>query len=368
MLIINQKDQIEFNIDLLQSKTPTSMKETMQRYKDWDLNLFYHVVSSPTCRYERKFGKSRIPSNIAKLTAEERFLNILRGKKISGNPKSFFVNKGKPSLSPSQIHDIRSVSFTLCSYQDLLTHFDARSSQYGICFFHDFLQDKGMRNVQYLNDKSQEDIERIVFSSPYLIEMYNSKYDMRWEVEWRLKGDVVFEPDDVAFVIIPYSDYKRLVDLFQNDDALSGYTYLLPASVYTSPVDHLFEIQHSDILSFDQLPLFRGDVGDGLLLDTDAFPELLPNERVTFWKKGGAYLTALAKATIHECYEHRFSSRFLRFVEQLDDSAWSMSCLPDISRIKENLNEPWHSWNHLTVMCYEILFKIQQERITANWD
>jgi len=84
MLIINQRDQIEFNIDLLQSETPTTMEETMQRYKDWDINLFYHVVSSPTCRYERRFGHDRIPAKIAKLTAEERFLNILRGKAILG--------------------------------------------------------------------------------------------------------------------------------------------------------------------------------------------------------------------------------------------------------------------------------------------
>lgn len=285
-----------------------------------------------------------------------------------GNPKSFFVNKGKPSVSPSQISDIRSVSFTLCSYQHLPTHFDARSSQYGICFFHDFLQDKGIRKVQYLNDKSQEDIERIVFSSPYLIEMYNSKYDMRWESEWRLKGDVVFDPYDIAFLIVPDAEYKRLVDLFNNDVVLSEYTYLLPASIYSSPVDHLFEIQNSDILAFDQLPLFRGEYGDGLLLDTDEFPELLPEERVTFWEEAGVYLSALAKATIHQCYEHRFSSRFLRFIEQLDHASWGMTCLPDVNRIRRNLDEPWHSWNHLTVHCYEVLFKIQQKRITANWD
>jgi hypothetical protein len=302
------------------------------------------------------------------MTAEERFINILKTKKIVGNPKSFFVNKGKATIETRKFDEIRSVSFTFSSIDELPTHFDARDSQYVICFFHDFLQDKGMRRVQYINDHRIEDIQRIVFSSPYLIEIYNSKYDMRWEAEWRINGDLQFTEEDVAFLIVPDAEYKRLIDQFLNDADLFDYVYIIPGSTFTSAIDHLFQIQNSDNLAFGQVPLFRQNFDDGLLMDTDEFPELLPAERDAFAIKADKCLKALAKSTIHECYEHRFVKRFINFIDKLDNSSWGISCIPDINNIKKNFNEPWHSHNDLTIACYEILFKIQQNRIVESWD
>lgn len=302
------------------------------------------------------------------MTEEERFVNILKNKKIIGNPKSFFVNKGKATIETREFNEIRSVSFTLSSINELPKHFNARNSQYAICFFHDFLQAKGMRRVQYLNDHKIDDIQSIVFSSPYLVEIYSTSYDMRWESEWRIKEDLQFTDEDVAFLILPDSEYKRLVDQFLSDDELSGYPYLIPASTFTSPIDHLFQIQNSDNLDFGQIPLFRQNCDDGLLMHTDEFPELLPDERDAFSKQGGKYLRALAKATIHECYEHRFVKRFINFVDKLENSSWGMSCIPDINNIRKKIDEPWHNHLDLTRVCYEILFTIQQKRIFAAWD
>ncbi len=368
MLLINSKDQIEYDIVYLKNDELTTLDDVIHRYESSSMNLFYHVVSSPTCRYERRFGKHRLSAEISKMTAEERFINILKNKKIVGNPKSFFVNKSKSTIQPRKFDEIRSVSFTFSSINELPTHFDARDSQYAICFFHDFLQDKGMRRVQYINDHRIEDIQRIVFSSPYLIEIYNSKYDMRWESEWRINGDLQFTDEDVAFLIVPDTEYKRLVDQFLNDDDLSDYAYIIPGSTFTSPIDHLFQIQNSDNLAFGQVPLFRQNFDDGLLMDTDEFPELLSAEREVFERKASKYLKALVKSTIHECYEHRFVKRFINFIDKLDNLSWGMSCVPDINNIKKNFNEPWHSHRDLTIACYEILFKIQQSRIAASWD
>jgi hypothetical protein len=368
MLLINSKDQIEYDIDYLKNGELKTLDDVIKRYESSNMHLFYHVISSPTCRYESKFGKHRISKAISNMSADERFINILKNRKIVANPKSFFVNKTKAALEPKNFDEIRSVSFTLSSISDLVAHFEARDSQYAICFFHDFLQDKGIRRVQYINDYRTEDIQRIVFSSPHLIEIYSSNYDMRWEAEWRIKGDLRFTDDDVAFLIVPDSDYKRMVDLFSKDEDLSGYVYIIPGSTFTSPVDHLFQIQNSDNLAFGQVPLFRQGFDDELLMDTDEFPELLSGEREAFERKAGKYLRALAKSTIHDCYENRFVNRFIDFIEKLDSSNWEMSCIPDINNIKKNLDEPWQSHRDLTIVCYETLFTIQQSRIVESWD
>ncbi len=368
MLLINSKDQIEYDIDYLKNGEFKTLNDVINRYESSDMNLFYHVVSSPTCRYEKKFGKHRIAAEILKMSAEERFINVLKSKKIIGNPKSFFVNKSKDTIEPMKFDEIRSVSFTFSSIYELAAHFKARNSQYAICFFHDFLQDKGIRKVQYINDYRAEDLQRIVFSSPHLIEIYSGTYNMRWESEWRIKGDLQFSNDDVAFVIVPDTEYKRMINQFSNDDELSDYLFIIPGSTFTSPIDHLFQIQNSDNLAFGQLPLFRQGFDDGLLMDTDDFPELLPSERELFEQRAKRYLKALAKSTIHDCYEHRFVKRFINFINNLDNSNWGMSCIPDINNIKKNFNEPWRSHRDLTIACYETLFKIQQSRIVQSWD
>jgi hypothetical protein len=192
---------------------------------------------------------------------------------------------------------------------------------------------------------------------------------MRWEKEWRIKGDLSFTVDDVAFLIVPDSEYKRLVDMILDDKDLWDYLFVIPGSTFTSPVEHLLQIQHSDSLGFNgQLPLFRDDYGDGLLMDADDFPEITPSDKEDLLAVADRCLKALAKSTIQNCYETRFTKRFLDFANKLDKSNWSMSCVPDIEKIKANFHEPWHSHKDLTIACYEYLANIQKARIVERWD
>src|SRR5690606_42055725 len=66
-------------------------------------------------------------------------------------------------------------------------------------FFHDFLIDRGLKKVIYINDQSPLELRALMFNSPHLIESYGKGYDMRWENEWRIKGSLEFKDNDVAF-------------------------------------------------------------------------------------------------------------------------------------------------------------------------
>ena len=81
MLLINSKDQIEYDIDYLKNEELKTLDDVIHRYESSNMNLFYHVVSSPTCRYEKKFGKNWLSVEILKMSAEERFVNILKNRK-----------------------------------------------------------------------------------------------------------------------------------------------------------------------------------------------------------------------------------------------------------------------------------------------
>ena len=54
MLLINSKDQIEYDIDYLKNEELKTLDDVIHRYESSNMNLFYHVVNSPTCRYEKK--------------------------------------------------------------------------------------------------------------------------------------------------------------------------------------------------------------------------------------------------------------------------------------------------------------------------
>lgn len=152
MLTINEKGGIQLSISHLLEDPPSDFAGILNRYKDRAISLFHHVVSSPECAYEKRFGLGRVPGGILAMTAEQRMKQILRDGVIVGNPKGYFVNKHHGSLSASQLEVIKSVSFTFCESEELVRHFEARCSDFGICFFHDFLQSAGMSPVVYLND------------------------------------------------------------------------------------------------------------------------------------------------------------------------------------------------------------------------
>ena len=193
-----------YNTQHLLSPKPQSYEEIIKRLIPLECKLFYNIISSPSCRYEKRFAENRISNHFKNMDAESRFKNIFKEKKIYANPKGFFVNK-LVSVQPKDCNEIKSVRFTLCDYKDLPKHFDARDSEYGICFFHDFLQNRGLRPVEYLNEIDIEKSKKLVFNSPHLLEVCSESYNMKWENEWRIGNDLDFTEDDIAFVIVPFN-------------------------------------------------------------------------------------------------------------------------------------------------------------------
>jgi hypothetical protein len=176
---------LEYSVTHLRGEIIETYDKIIERLSGLQTNLLYNIVSSPECRYEKYYGKGRIKSDFAAMSAEERFKNIFTTGVLYGNPKSYFVDKTRKGHE--RLDDIRSVSFAMADYHEVPLHFKARGSEFGICFFHDFLQDKGLRKVEYLNENDEQTKEKIIFNSPHLVEVYSGGYDMRWEKEYRIR-------------------------------------------------------------------------------------------------------------------------------------------------------------------------------------
>lgn len=360
MLSINDKGSIELSISHLLEEKPTTFKQVIERYQGLPITLFHHVISSPDCRYERKFGRGRVPDKILGMPAADRMMEILRRQEIMGNPKGYFVNKHQASLTASQLSEIKSVSFAFCDSNEVPMHLHARSSEYGICFFHDFLESSGIRPVIYLNDqKNMLQQRQLIFNAPYLLEMHSPGYDMRWENEWRIKGKLSFTADDVAFLLVPDSAYDWFVEWLSSEDM----DYLvMPASVFTDPLNYLRLLPKLQHLAWGQIRIF-----DGLLLDFEEFKPYTSSDRIQLQEKAGIELACLVKAEIQQVYEQRFVSRHQTFLKQLGDNIKSSDLMRQFTNVSDNAKEPWLSSIDLAKAAYEELFKIQQDRITKNW-
>ena len=339
---------------------PTTFEGVIERYQSLSITLFHHVVSSPDCRYERKFGQGRVPDYVLRMSAADRMKEILRKQEIIGNPKGYFVNKHRGSLTASQLDEIKSVSFALCGSCELHQHFKARGSEYGICFFHDFLEASGIRPAIYLNDPNTMLHKRqLVFNAPHLLEMQSPGYNMRWENEWRIKGRLPFADDDVAFLIAPDNAYDSLADWLESE----GMDFLvMPVSVFTDPLDYLRLLPKMRHHAWGQIRIF-----DGLLLDFDEFEPYTASDRVQMREKAGIKVDCLAKAEIQQVYEERFIKRHQAFVKQLEDTVMGTALMRRLTRIDHSANDPWHSSVDLAKAAYEELFRIQGDRITKDW-
>ena len=104
-------------------------------------------------------------------------------------------------------------------------------SDYGFVFSREFLVSKGAQPAIYVNsygrnselkdaaDKVYEIAAKTGFRSklsrliPYLNAM-NERYDFAWEREWRIAGDLEFELDDIACVILPEQGEEELKGKF----------------------------------------------------------------------------------------------------------------------------------------------------------
>lgn len=325
----------------------------IERYRNYHVELFLHVVSDPSCRYEKGVGSERILKDIAGLSAKERFLRLLQNKELTANPKGFYANKIKKGEVFPQ--EIKSVSFAHCTQEEVAQHFEARNSEYGIIFYHDFLQSLGMIPVRYINEEDEESIRRLVFNEPFALEAYGITYDMRWEKEWRVNKNVTFESHDVAFIIVPDSEYHEFFNLIIQD----GLEYLpLPASVFTNPFKFFLIANSMEHHSWQQISLY----GEWKV-DFDMFPEFTEAERDEFLSKCGLHVDCLAKAEIQDVYENRYISKFINFVSRLDIEFLNKTSFKDIALVNKNAGEPYQTHRDLMMHCYMERFKVQRERI-----
>ena len=360
MLTVASNGSIEVAIRHLLENVPETFEGIVERYSKLDITLFHHIVSSPECRYERKFGRGRVPDSVRALNPRQRMESILRASAITGNPKGFFVNKHHESLTAAQLDAIKSVSFTLCSTSAVPEHFEARGSEYGICFFHDFLEVAGIRPVVYLNDKDAYQQRQAIFNAPHLVEIVTPRYDMRWENEWRIKERLSFTPDDVAFLTVPDKDYMSFMTWLYHEE-LADFI-VMPSSVFTNFLDYLRILPGLDHSGWDQIRLF-----DDWKVDFDMFLDYTDDDRKKMLEAAGTFLGCISKADIQELYEGRYVDRYLKFAGQLSDETKTSSMFKRLSNVDKNHREPWRSSADMVSAAYTALFKIQGDRITKDW-
>lgn len=355
MLIVNN-GRIEFEISHLEEEKMTTYNKILDRYSNRASTLFYHVVSSPDCSYEEKFGKGRVPEEHRKMPARNRLINILSHGVLNGNPKSYFVNKNVQGKSPDSIDEIKSVSFAFANMDELPHHFKARNSEYGIVFFHDFLQKNGIQEVIYLNNINDSGSKkRLVFNAPHLLEVYVPYYDNRWEKEWRIAKDLYFEDTDIAFVIVPDKDFDSF-EQWMLDENINA--RIVPASLYTNSMDFLKAIPKVQSGWHGQIEL-----DDGFIVDFDEYPEYTTEDRLALHEKCYRDLDALCKSFIQEIYEYAYVERFIKFAAKLDKPSMQKLGFENLNNFEANMNEPWHSSIDIIKRLYHELFHIQGDRI-----
>ena len=330
----------------------------LERYNAYEVDLFIHIVSDPKCRYESGVGANRTLKAISGLSAKERFTNIIEQRVINANPKGFYANKVKDiNKHPDEI---KSVSLAYCNQNEVPSHFEARSSEYGLVFFHDFLLANGMIPVRYINEEDEESIRRLVFNDAYALEAYGKKYDMRWENEWRINHDVIFNEDDVAFIIVPDNEYHEFIELIVN----KGFNYyVLPSSVFTDPLKFFLMAHTLEHHSWSQIRLY----GEWKV-DFDMFPDLNEDEEAEFREECGEHLMCLIKAEVQDAYERRYVSRFMNFASHLDEAFLDKTSFKELQLVSDNAQEPYQTHRDLMMHCYTARFEIQRERIDIQYN
>lgn len=350
---------VEYDTSHLVSDEILTYEQTIERLDKIEPKLFYNIVSSPDCRYEKYSGFGRIKSEFKEMNALDRFYNIIKTKKLFSNPKGYFVNKPNDEIQSKEIEDIKSVSFTLASIDELPEHFKARGSDFGFCFNHDFLLNNGITPVQYLNKNDNTFNAKLIFNSPHLAEINNvGKYDMKWENEWRIKGDLDFEICDIAFVIVPKEKYNEVL----NWSVEEGYEFPIITSLpYKSHLEHLFFIPKMEN-GWNQIRYCASLNDNGFKMDPLEIERFSEEELRKFEEIHQKDLRCLVKNTILDCYELRFIRKFSRFLNKVKLQSLNGELLSKFTRYIANSNEPFLAESTLVNNLYTELFILDNKR------
>lgn len=344
---------LNYNTAHLNSPKPKTYNQVLDRLKSLECKLFYNIISSPNCRYETKFSENRIKDHYRNFNAEDRFKNIFSEKILYSNPKSYFVNK--LNIHPKDCDEIKSVSFTLSDYLDIPKHFEARGSEFGICFLHDFLQNKGLRPVQYLNESDNNKIKQLVLNSPHLIEVYSKSYDMRWESEWRINKNLEFTQGDIAFVIVPYDRFEYFINWFSDSNDFDEIK-VISSNVFKSYVDFLIQYPQQSDNNWRQVEIFGTPDEKGFKVSPEEFNELPDIEKFHFECENLEELQCLSKNTLLDAYESVYINRYLNFRNLIKDVNEVSNLFQEYHYINENMGEPEDANRDLIKSLYQKLF------------
>lgn len=159
-------------------------------------------------KYPKGYNNPDNPTNAFMYSsAEMRLISILEGKKILASQVPWVGNH-------------RAVCLTECPWTSLITHTQQYSS-YGVGFKKDFVFSKGGGPVFYVRadmfSKQKWDDAVLPFVTPFWPEYVPAslkssvkikKCDYTHEREWRVAGDLEFQYEDIAFVVLP--DYEAM--------------------------------------------------------------------------------------------------------------------------------------------------------------
>ena len=110
---------------------------------------------------------------------------------------------------------------------------ERRGTKYGLAFTKEFILSRGggpiwyawkdtphWRTLQDMMASAERDADAPIWRLTPMIdapgEYGNHKYLFDWEREWRHIGDMPFEPEDVAFLLIPEKLHEAARDFFEN--------------------------------------------------------------------------------------------------------------------------------------------------------
>lgn len=173
---------------------------------------------------------------ISKKTDSSDFLIHLVGKNDSVNSMMEILSSGVVEAKSvfgyqRDLHNTKASCFSEIPPGFLKRLVDRRST-HGIAFKKEFMIKSGAQRVWYIDkdtDLEQQIVNlsigrndgnsaplRKIFPFIDVVGCHGTKrYEFSWEREWRILGDLVFEPEDVAFLIIPNSYHEAAKAFFK---------------------------------------------------------------------------------------------------------------------------------------------------------
>jgi len=189
--------------------------------------------------YTTPFGKERwydVSDYVVHLTKDVKngagagavLESVLAEQRLIPGPMAFGQARGIAGLGDSQ----RCVCFSEAPLGFLDRLARRRGACYGIAFTKTFLGERGGGPVWYLPGNKALDLafhdarvsamqggvdpDDPIWELTPFVDSVTPQYRFEWEREWRHKGELCFEPGDVAFLLAKEDMHETIHDFFEN--------------------------------------------------------------------------------------------------------------------------------------------------------